>query len=333
VLYFLYEWLGNAAVANEYRRYLINAWVIVPVTFLAAVITIHFLFKSFYLKEKKVLFWVLASGTMIMVTLARRTFNYYYTYPLYYPEALDTTPFLFLPKLVIEAVNIYLIVALYSMFYFFRAYFEQQKLTQALQQDKIQSELALLKLQVHPHFIFNTLNNIYSFSLQNSKKTPDLIYRLSSFLDYNLYDSKSEYVPLTKEMEYISNYIELEKVRFGDRLDVSLNIFDDISKSYISPMLTLPLVENAFKHGAGKTNTVSWIRIDVSAGREWILINIENSCHSRGDNGAGKGSGIGLENVRRRLEILYPGAFTLQVFQESQSYLVKLKLKNKFHED
>ncbi len=333
VLYFLYEWLGNAAVDNEYERYLINAAVIVPITFFAAMFTIHYLFRLFYLNERKVMFWILAVASMIVVTLARRTFNYYYTYPLYYPEGQQTMSFLFLPKLIIEAVNTYLIVGLYSMFHFFRAYYEQQKLAHALQQDKVQSELALLKLQVHPHFIFNTLNNIYSLSLHNNAKTPDLIYRLSSFLDYNLYDSQSEYVLLSKELEYISNYIELEKIRFGDRLDVALNVFNDISKSYISPMLALPLVENAFKHGIGKTRGSGWIRIDVSTDKGWIAINIENSYSNTVNKEIGNGSGIGLENVRRRLEILYPQAHSLQVFCEDQSHLVKLKVKDKAYED
>ncbi|NIJ53798.1 sensor histidine kinase [Dyadobacter arcticus] len=325
--YFMYEWLSVPAMTSEYVRYFINACVIVPATWLGAYLTVHVFFKAFYLKDKRELFWAFTIATMVIVILGRRYFNYYYTYPLYYPEG-NRMPFFALPKLIIEFVNMYLIVALYSLFFFFRTYYEQQKLTQALQKDKIQSELELLKLQVHPHFIFNTLNNIYSFSIQQDPRTPDLIHRLSSFLDHNLYEVKSQVVSLDKEVEYIQNYIELEKIRFGDRLDISLNILSKIDQFYISPMLLLPLVENAFKHGAGKVNDHSWIRIDFSIRNETLTVKIENSCPLQAVDIQPGRYGIGIENVKRRLEILYPGKHEFNVLSEINTFMVILKIQN-----
>jgi two-component system LytT family sensor kinase len=332
LLYFLYEWIGNAAVADEYRRYFINASVIVPLTLLSALFTVHVLIKELYMKNRKQLFWVCLVASMFVFVLARRSFNYYYTYPHYYPEAQKNTPLLFWPKLLIEGVYNYLIVALYALFYFIKAWYQQQRIALALQQDKVQSELELLKAQVHPHFIFNTLNNIYSLSLRQHPQTPHLIYRLSSFLDYNLYDSKSVSIPLAKELDYIFNYIELEKIRYGEKLDVSINIYDSLEGFTICPLLLMPLVENCFKHGSQPGPETAWIRMDINTHRDWVTIKLENSfcAEERKENGR---SGIGLENVRRRLAILFPGRHELSFFSENNSYLVILKLKSYQYEN
>jgi sensor histidine kinase YesM len=336
VVYFTYEWLGQATIACEYNRYLVNAAAIVPITLVATWFTIQVLIKQYFLKKRNTAFWVGFIASAIIFTLLRRSFNYYYTYPLYYPQGQNTR-FFFLPKIIIEMVNIYLIVALYTMFYFMRAWYEQQRLAQELQRDKAEAQLQLLRSQVQPHFIFNTLNNIYSLSLKNNPKAPDLIYRLSSLLSYMLYDSKQEAIPVRKEMEYIHNYIELEKIRYGERLDVSVNCFDTVDKFYLPPFLLLPLVENSFKHGVSNDVGASWIRIDLSVKDEWLTVKIENSRvpdthngHNGHHNGRAVGYyGIGLENVKKRLEILYPERHEFKYFNEGQSFLTVLKLKNR----
>lgn len=327
VLYFFYDWLTQAYMSGEYRRHFVSACLFVPTTFIAATLTVHVYFSKYYLKDKKQLFWIASIVTMLILLFIRRLFYYYYTYPQFYPEG-NLQPFIYMPKLIVDMVNMYLIVGLYSFIYFFRSYYEQQKLTDTLQKEKIRSELELLKMQVHPHFIFNTLNNIYSFSLQQKPKTPDLIHRLSSFLDYNLYKAKDNMVPLSKEVEYIQNYIELETIRFGNKLDVSLNILSDIDKFYMSPMLLLPLVENAFKHGASKLNQDAWIRMDLSIKQDILTVKIENNCPDDVSKNGVCNNGIGLENVRRRLEILYEGMHDLNILSESGTFLVILKINN-----
>jgi two-component system, LytTR family, sensor kinase len=331
--YFTYEWLGQAAIACEYYRYLINAAVIVPITLVATWFTIQVLIKKYFLKKRITAFWIGFIVSAIVFTLLRRSFNYYYIYPLYYPQGL-TMGFFFPAKLIIELVNIYLIVALYTMFYFMRAWYEQQRLAQELQRDKAEAQLQLLKSQVQPHFIFNTLNNIYSLSLKNNPRTPDLIYRLSSLLSYMLYDSRQDCIPVKKEMEYIHNYIELEKIRYGERLDVAVNCFDTVDKFYIPPFLLLPLVENSFKHGVSNDVGTSWIRIDLTVKEDWLTVKIENSRVNDSHNGTHNGrpvgyNGIGLENVKKRLEILYPDRHEFKYISEAQSFLTVLKLKNR----
>ena len=331
-LYFLYEWLGNAALNSEYRRYLINAAVIVPISFGATWVTIHFLIRRYFLRGKKTAFWIGFTLSALFFVFLRRSFNYYYTYPLYWPDMPSTMTLWFPPKVLIEAVNIYLIVALYGMFYFMKAWYEQQRKAQALEKDKIEAQMELLKSQVQPHFIFNTLNNIYSFAIQNNARTSEMIYRLSALLSYMLYDSKQHRIPLAKEIEYVHNYIELEKIRYGNRLDISMNLFDPIDGFYITPLLLLPLIENSFKHGIHNISN-NWIRIDLSVKDDWLSVKIENSYeagHTRSANQ--NGNGIGLENVRKRLEILYPRQHEFKHRPDGDAYLTILKIKNLKHE-
>ena len=326
--YFIYEWLANASIDNEYRRYFIHASVIVPITLAAAIFTVHVLFKRFYFRNNKSAFWIGLALSMLVFVMTRRAYHYFYVYPIYWPEGLDTIPLLFFPKIIIDAVNIYLIVGVYSTFYLTRAWYEEQRLAQELKQEKTEAELQLLKSQVHPHFIFNTLNNIYSYAIQQNTRTPHLIHRLSSFLSYNLYDSKASSIELRKELDYINSYIELEKIRYGDRLDISMNVFNPINDFHITPMLLLPLIENCFKHGCTHTALEKyWIRIDLSKQNDWLSIKIENSVIAiNGHNGTKKG--IGLENVKRRLEIIYPGNHEFRCMNGDGSFLTILKVKN-----
>lgn len=328
MVYFMYEWLTIASVYSEYQRYLINASVIVPITAGASFFTVHFLFKKLYLQGRKREFWIGLVLSMIVFILMRRSFNYFYTYPRYHPEVLETMSFWFWPKLIIEGVNIYLFVGLYSMFYFVKAWYEQERLAHALIQEKTEAEMKLLKSQIQPHFIFNTLNNIYSHAVQKSEKTADLIFQLSSFLSYGLYESKPKQVPVVKEIDIIRSYIELEKIRYGDRLDVSINVFDKLDQAKISPLLLLPLVENCFKHGFSTAIDKCWIRIDISKPEDWLGVKIENSVPEDRQPSEQVNGGIGLKNVKRRLEISYPGRHEFKTSENQDSFLCILKIRD-----
>lgn len=330
--YFLYEWLANSAYDSQYKQHLAAAILYTPIIFAATMFTIFVLIRKYYLTGQKKKFWIGLILSMLAFGLIRRAGNYFIIYQLFSPEWAQTQPFLVPMKIVFDIMGTYLYVALNAMFYFLQAWYEQQRITQTLQKDKVEAQLELLKSQVQPHFIFNTLNNIYSLSTQNSPKTSDLIYRLSSLLSYTLYDSRKTIIPLEQEIEYISNYIELEKIRYGERLDISVNILNDTKHIGISPFLLLPLVENCFKHGVSNEIDTCWIRLDILHKDDWLIIKAENSKSSNGKYN-GTRNGIGLENVKKRLEILYPERHELKCIAEEQTYLVVLKIKTIVHED
>ena len=192
------------------------------------------------------------------------------------------------------------------------------------QQEKIIAELQLLKAQVHPHFLFNTLNNIYSYSLENSSKTPGLILKLSSLLSYMLYDCKGAEVRVEKELEVMKNYIELERERYGDKIDISWSVEGEIKDKFIAPLMMLPFLENAFKHGTSEQIERSWLSVDVSVIDNTLKAKITNS---KNENVKYRENGIGIANVKKRLQFIYPGKHELKFSDEGLFFVVALVIR------
>lgn len=211
-----------------------------------------------------------------------------------------------------------------SILVLFKHWFIKQRETAQAQEEKVIAELQLLKGQLHPHFLFNTLNNIYSFSLQQLPKTPELILKLSSLLSYMLYDCKAEEVLLEKELEVMKNYIDLEKERYGDKIDISFNIEGNISDRYIAPLLLLPFLENAFKHGTSEQLEKPWLSFDLAIVQDTLQCKIVNS---KNEFVPLSTNGIGINNVKKRLGLLYSGKHELKLADEGDFFVVALKLE------
>jgi two-component system LytT family sensor kinase len=206
-----------------------------------------------------------------------------------------------------------------------KRWYVKQKETEQLTREKINAELLLLKSQVHPHFLFNTINNIYSFILNGSSKAPEMIKKLSSLLNYILNECNQPFVPLKKELSLIQDYIELEQIRYGDKLSLSFHIQGNQEGKMISPLLLIPFVENSFKHGASRTLTHPWVKVDIHIEDHSLGFQISNNKPEREDRTAIK-KGIGLNNVKKRLQLLYPGAFSLNIVDNEMSYDVSMKI-------
>ncbi|MEA5260736.1 histidine kinase [Arcicella aquatica] len=325
-LYFLYEWLGMGAATDQYYVYFIKACTSVPIAFVVSCLSVHYLFSKFYLLDKKTTFWLGQIVVAVVFVMLKRYINYHYLYQMYYPQG-TLKPLIFFPKIIIEFVNLYLIVFLYGTFLFIRSWYQQRQTLIELKQEKTAAELELLKSQVQPHFIFNMLNNIYSGAFKKSPETAQQILKLSNFIEYSLYDSKKEKVTLTEELEYIQNYIALQKIRFGDKLDVSFNVYNVIEGIQIPPLLLLPIIENCFKHGVNKSINASWIRVDIEKKNNELVVKVENSIEEEIEVMASQNGGLGLNNVKRRLEILYPSVHEFKTYREKNSFLVVLKLQ------
>jgi LytS/YehU family sensor histidine kinase len=203
-------------------------------------------------------------------------------------------------------------------------YFEQVK-SQALEKEKINAELQLLKAQVHPHFLFNTLNNIYSFSLNQSPQAGALVQRLSGMLNYMIHDCEKPLVPLGKEIKLIRDYMGLEKVRYGNRLDLKVDIKGDVENKMIAPLLMIPFVENSFKHGASAMRGQQWIRLSVHINENKLVLELSNSKPPEA-GGVSTKKGIGLANVKKRLQLLYPGEHFLETVSTNDSYIVHMEV-------
>ena len=203
-----------------------------------------------------------------------------------------------------------------------------QREKQELETRNVQSELKFLKSQINPHFLFNTLNSIYALSLKKSDKAPEIVVKLSEMLRYMLYECNEVSVPLEKEVKYIENYLSLEKLRHGEKLNIDFKAQGQINGLRVSPLMFVPFLENAFKHGANNHLDSGFVRASLDVHEQTIKFKIENSKpdaipvrdHQR------KSGGIGLVNIRRRLNILYYNQHELKIEEKPDSYTVHLDL-------
>ncbi|CAL2060407.1 sensor histidine kinase [Tenacibaculum sp. 190524A05c] len=196
-------------------------------------------------------------------------------------------------------------------------------------QEVKEAELKLLKGQLNPHFLFNTLNNLYGLSVVKSDKLPNLMLKLSDLLRYSLYETRESFVSLQKEMSYLENYISLEKLRLEEQADISFSISGIRNDKKLAPMLLIVFVENAFKHLAPTEGEKSTVNIDIHIAENELVFKCENSFDIHSDKGENleKGkSGIGLVNVKKRLDLIYPEAHSLKIGKTNGVFSVDLKL-------
>lgn len=202
----------------------------------------------------------------------------------------------------------------------------KQKETEQLAKEKASAELQLLKAQIHPHFLFNTLNNIYFFTLSASPLAPEMIKKLTAMLYYILNECNQTFVPLEKELKMIQDYIALEKIRYGEQLKLTIEINGSFQNKMIAPLLLIPFVENSFKHGASKMIGDPWIKLSINTEDNQLHFLLINS-KPNADECTTPNGNIGLKNVKKRLQLLYPGLHELNIISEPESFTVFLKIR------
>jgi LytS/YehU family sensor histidine kinase len=198
---------------------------------------------------------------------------------------------------------------------------------QSIEREKLEAELKALKSQINPHFLFNTLNNLYSLTLDKSDKAPNLVLKLSDMMRYILYECNDRYVFVDKELDFIKNYLELQRIRLDEAIPVSINVKGSASQNKIAPLLFEPLIENAFKHGAyGKKNN-GFVNILFNfEEKDKMELLIENRFDNKWQNEVEERKGIGIKNVTRRLELLYPDKHDLKISRQDDLFKVVLQI-------
>lgn len=207
----------------------------------------------------------------------------------------------------------------------FKSWYQKQQEKIMLITANADAEMQLLKAQVHPHFLFNTLNNIYSFTLTKSPQASVMVRHLNDTLSYMINECSAEFVPLEKEIKLLQDYISLEKVRYGNSLDIQTEIRGEIEGKKISPLLLIPFLENSFKHGASKMLEHPWINLRIVIKNTELDFLLSNSKPSSNDD-CNQKKGIGLENVKKRLALLYPQTHRLSIESSPDIFTVKMKV-------
>ena len=192
-----------------------------------------------------------------------------------------------------------------------------------LTSEKLKSELKFLKAQTNPHFLFNTLNNIYGLARKNDLNTAPSILKLAQMMRYLLFESDQKEIPIEHEIKAISDYIDLETLRYGDKVHVDFTISEDVRRMNIAPLILLPFVENAFKHGVGESRHASHVKIDLRIIFDKLVFEISNTIETIDSSSEG---GLGLKNIKRQLELIYPGKHTLLISPKDSHFTVKLSI-------
>lgn len=203
---------------------------------------------------------------------------------------------------------------------------QQRKMNKLITQN-MKSELDFLRSQINPHFLFNTLNSLYALTLKKDDRAPTIVLQLSDMMRYMLYESNEQKVTLSKEIEYIKNYLELEKLRHGGNVDIEFELIGEVKDQKITPLLFIPFIENCFKHGVNKSVDKSFVKLRLKIEQSKIWFTILNSIPTdivplEGD----QVGGIGLSNIKRRLKLLYPGDHHLEIRDLDKEYIVNLTL-------
>lgn len=322
VLFFAFAWGTHD---NDYLRTLKVELINLPVKILLVYWIIYYLFPRFLYKGKIWSFIALFCFGLLLSAVVQRITDNVIIVDVFFPEWGKVPTFNFV-QIIRAAVNTSSVLAIPMTVKLMEYLSNVQQRQQNLAKDKLEAELVFLKNQVQPHFLFNTLNSLYSLILQKSDKSSEVVLKLSELLRYMLYETNVPRVDLYKELESIKSYLDLEKMRYGDRVDMSINIWGDEGGQVIAPMLILPFIENSFKHSTRGFDGLAWITIELGVKQNELILKVENSVPSESITSPAA-SGIGLNNVRRRLELLYPNSYDLKVEPSDDSYLVVLKLK------
>jgi len=321
--YFLFNFIRWGSYFNDYwyslKSNLIEFSLHIPITYFV----IYYLIPKYLLKRKFAAFFFWLVSSLLLLYLLRTGLNYVLVTKNIWPEADGVqNAFTFNHIIAVTLGELY-VIALVSAIKLTHDWISEKRKNDELQKIQLRTELDFLKSQIQPHFFFNTLNNLYALVIENSPNAPDVVLKLSEIMQYVLYEVKESKISLLKEINYIYSYLELEKLRYGNKIKANLEITGDIDSIEIPPLLFLPFIENCFKHGA-KNNESIKVDIRFEIKNNFLFFTVENSFHNLNKNSLKHG--IGIVNVKRRLQLLYKNNFTLDAENSDNKFKVFLKI-------
>lgn len=325
VVWFFFSSFFSVGSKNENFIFWFSS-ILSAIAIASSYVFVYYLIPNFLIAKKHrqfVLYTFYAGVFIVCAVLMTVVFGFVFFYNLEFQQMPALTK-----NSGVILVCVLLIIVLTSAFKILKDTYKSLDEKKTLQNKFLQTQLQLkeqelkfLKMQIHPHFLFNTLNTLYGFALKKSEKAPEMILKLSSLLDYILYQVDKPLVLLQDEIRHIEDYVSLEKSRFQESLQITFNkdLIDE--KLEIAPMLLLPFVENAFKHGTQIDGVVA-VNINLKVDENELNFTIENSAK----NNKNSKKGIGLENIKKRLEMLHPKKHFLEILQEDKVFKVNLKI-------
>ncbi len=327
-----YDLLATLIRGSEFgKTLLVDFLFYTPTDILGVYVVLYILIPNFLLQKKYIHFSVAVLVWFFLLTvLIALPYQYFGLNKMFHSGQMPPYPTYF-KHAVLETITIkVMITGVASAVKIVRIWIKTQKRQQKLIQEKLETELKLreaelrfLKSQINPHFLFNALNNLYSLTLTKSDKAPDVVLKISALLDYMLYECNVKYIELKREIESIKNYIELQKIRYGNNTNITFEVSGRIEHSRIAPLLILPLVENAFKHGLDKNVGKGFVDIRLIKTNDLLHIIVRNSL--KGENNHER-QGIGLQNLQKRLELQYADRHRFTINETQNEFRADLEI-------
>jgi sensor histidine kinase YesM len=328
-VYHVLFWLTVLLLLTVFEKSGMGLWFtlsneLLNILFYAVVVYFNLLYLiPNYLTKKRFLTYcaLLVLATLVITPIKILTFYFKFTnMPRMQADLLENMNWYFLVT--------FIIVSLSTVFKIITDWLRQLRERQELETQTMQSELRFLKSQINPHFLFNTLNNLYALTLKKSDQAPEIVLKLSEMMRYMLYECNEKQVPLSKEVAYIRNYLDLERLRQGKNIDINFQVEGYITDQKIAPLMFIPFLENSFKHGLSNHISKGFVNITLTVDGSDVHFFIENSkpdSPPKRDPSRPSG-GIGLVNIHRRLKLLYDNHYDLDIEDSPNSYAVNLML-------
>ncbi len=325
--YFTFNVIRWGSYFDDYWYSLKSNLVEFPLHILLVYFNIYFLIPRFILTKKYKSFTVLFIFSLFIIYVLRTGLNYFLVTKNIWPEAETPQQAFTFNHIVAVTLGEVYVLALATSIKLLVDWIYERKRFEKLRKVQLRTELNFLKSQIQPHFFFNTLNNLYALTLEKSDVAPSVVLKLSDIMQYILYDVKKRKIRLYTEINYIQNYIDLERLRYGNRITSNTDIIGSIEDIEVPPLLFLPFIENCFKHGAkDNDNIIVSIRFE-NIKNKWLIFKVENTFNdSKELKETNEKHGIGIHNVKRRLELLFENNFEFKNTINEQKYCIQLKI-------
>jgi two-component system, LytTR family, sensor kinase len=309
----------NFSLSGISLRIVVSFFITILYLAISVYINLLWLVPVFFKKRRFILFTVLQLGNILLFILL----NFFTSY------IFESGHRNFWNEFVAEFILVSIFISVTTLLKFMRdsiALQDAEIRVREVERAKIGAELQVLKSQVNPHFFFNTLNSLYSLSLDKSDKTPEMILKLSGLMRYIIYEARDNLVPLARQLEFLRNYVSLEQLRSGERLRMEFEVEGEHTEIPVDPLMFIAFVENTFKHGVQSGNRDPYIRIFFNLTREGQVRFLAENNYEPQETG-GDSEGIGLSNVKKRLDLLYPGKYDLNIHDREGVYRVDLTIR------
>lgn len=324
-LIYLLAWSARDLVYHKVyiENFRTNAFMAMPY---AALIYLNYfvLVPKLLLKKKYLSYYLILIVGLTLTSYFAIVFIHWVFYNVY-ESSNGGDWFLSIEGYFVALSEVLMLLGFSLAFFFLEKWYQKERYARELEKRNLESELAMLKNQINPHFVFNTLNTAYMLMENKVEKAKEVLMQFSETLSHQLYDTSKDRIALSKEIDYLKNYIELEKLRHDDLLHLDFQCPKHLNGYKIAPMLLLPFVENAFKHG--KSSNGYWIKLTLEIENSTLHFFTENSVNNQSNSTSAKSGGIGLANVKRRLNLIYPGAYDLNINSENGVFQSDLKIK------